>query len=290
MVFAFLNEQVALRGERVLPRRLLEDGIEVRGTRVPLIGPQGIFKPAMCELPISVTTVPLVAGRQRPYEDEPTYDGVLYRYRGTDPNHRDNVGLREAMRRRVPLIYFHGHRPGWYHAEWPVYVVGDDPERLTFTLVAEEPATSGPVAVSEPLRRAYLARVMQQRLHQSAFRDLVLEAYQESCAVCRLRHRELLEAAHILPDRHPLGEPIVVNGVALCKLHHAAFDAYIIGVRPQDLVIEVRSDVLNEIDGPMLRHGLQGIDHQRLIVPRRVDQRPKPEFLAERYERFRKAG
>jgi hypothetical protein len=35
---------------------------------------------------------------------------------------------------------------------------------------------------------------------------------------------ELLDAAHILPDGHPKGEPVVPNGLALCKLHHAAFD------------------------------------------------------------------
>jgi hypothetical protein len=75
----------------------------------------------------------------------------------------------------------------------------------------------------------------------------VLRAYQQCCAICRLRHDELLEAAHILPDIHPFGEPVVPNGLALCKLHHAAFDANIIGVTP-DLDVTVRLDVLQEID------------------------------------------
>jgi len=70
----------------------------------------------------------------------------------------------------------------------------------------------------------------------------VLRAYQQCCAICRLRHDELLEAAHILPDIHPFGEPVVPNGLALCKLHHAAFDANIIGVTP-DLEVTVRLDV-----------------------------------------------
>ena len=48
----------------------------------------------------------------------------------------------------------------------------------------------------------------------------------------RLRHQELLEAAHIVADRDPEGEPKVRNGLALCKLHHAAFDCHIIGVNP----------------------------------------------------------
>jgi len=81
------------------------------------------------------------------------------------------------------------------------------------------------------------------------FRQRVLRAYQQCCAICRLRHDELLEAAHILPDGHPLGEPVIPNGLALCKLHHAAFDLYLIGVTP-DLEVTVRLDVLEEIDGP----------------------------------------
>jgi len=31
---------------------------------------------------------------------------ISYRYRGNDPNQRDNVGLREAFRARIPLVYF----------------------------------------------------------------------------------------------------------------------------------------------------------------------------------------
>ena len=53
----------------------------------------------------------------------------------------------------------------------------------------------------------------------------MLEAYQSQCAFCRLRRAELLDAAHIIPDSHPLGEPRVSNGLALCKIHHAALTA-----------------------------------------------------------------
>ena len=66
-----------------------------------------------------------------------------------------------------------------------------------------------------------------------------------------------VDAAHILPDGHPRGAPIVPNGLALCTLHHAAFDRHVLGVR-HDLRVEIRLDVLEEEDGPMLEHGLQG--------------------------------
>src|SRR5437667_7053053 len=48
-----------------------------------------------------------------------------------------------------------------------------------------------------------------------AFRERALMAYRQSCAICRLRHKELLDSAHILPDLHPLSEPVVSNGLSL---------------------------------------------------------------------------
>jgi putative restriction endonuclease len=293
--FAFLADQTQRHGD-VLPRDMLARGFEVDGTRVPLIGPQGIFKPAILpELPLSLTTVPVVEGRNRPYADELRPDGLLgYRYRGTDPAHRDNAGLRLAMARRVPLIYLYGVVPGQYMPVWPVYIVHDDPTTLTFSVAVEEAQfVEHPAAPpSDPLtdaRRAYLTVLTQRRLHQQGFRERVLRAYQERCAVCHLRRRELLTAAHILPDNHPHGDPVVSNGIALCTLHHVAFDRYILGIRP-DLTIELSVGLLREQDGPMLLHGLQGFHGSRIITPHATRLKPNPEFLAERYELFRQAG
>ena len=70
-------------------------------------------------------------------------------------------------------------------------------------------------------------------------------------------------------------------------MHHAAFDRYVIGIRP-DVVIEVRSHVIKERDGPMLLHGLKAISGQRLLVPGAVGQRRRAKFLEERYALFRK--
>jgi putative restriction endonuclease len=106
--------------------------------------------------------------------------------------------------------------------------------------------------------------------------------------VCRLSS-ERLAAAHILPGTHPQGEPIVPNGLALCGLHHAAFDGYILGIQP-DLTVQIREDILTEEDGPVLRYGLQGFQGSRIHVPRKETLRPNREFLAERFELFRKTG
>ncbi|MBI4203453.1 MAG: HNH endonuclease [Betaproteobacteria bacterium] len=224
------------------------------------------------------------------YQDQVGPDGLLlYRYRGRDPQHRDNVALRLAMRRGVPLVYLFGIVRGQYLPIWPVYAVGDDPAGLAFAIAVDDKRLAGPAAemIEEHLRRTYVTRITLYRLHQHSFRERVLRAYHERCAICRLRHTELLDAAHILPDDHPRGEPIVPNGLALCKLHHAAFDRHFLGVRP-DLVVEIRRDILEEPDGPGLRYALQEMNGQQLYVPRSRELRPRREFLEERYEMFRK--
>jgi putative restriction endonuclease len=293
--FQFLDDLRAIHGS-ALPREALARGFDFEGARVPLLGPQGIFKPAVLRIPLSFTTVPANPRKPRPYDDGVGEDGVIdYKYRGTDPAHPDNSGLREAMRRQVPLIYFVGLVPGRYYAEYPVFVVGDNPNELSFKVQVDDRRVvalmeAGVAEAATAARREYITVLAQRRVHQEEFRARVLAAYRECCAVCRLRHPELLEAAHILPDRHPQGHPVVPNGLALCKIHHAAFDRNILGIRP-DLVVEVRRDILKEEDGPMLRHGLQEL-HGRdlLVVPRLREQKPDPVRLEERYQLFRQAG
>lgn len=290
--FDWLANEVERLGD-VLPRDLLATGFQLDGKRVPLLGPPGIFKPRILEeVPLSLTTAP-----RGPYDDAFGPDGLLrYRYRGTDPGHRDNVGVRLAMERGLPLVYFHGIVPGKYVAAWPVFVVGDDPAALSFTVVVDDADHLGlrfdeipaPLQVRESAdagRRMYVTSVVRRRLHQRAFRERVLEAYRHQCSFCRFRHEELLDAAHIIPDSELEGVPSVRNGLSLCKLHHAAYDRGFLGVSP-DYVVEVRPDLLKEEDGPTLVHSIQSLHGSPLVLPRRPDDHPARDRLAERYERF----
>ena len=130
----------------------------------------------------------------------------------------------------------------------------------------------------------------RQRLHQPAFRARVMHAYATRCAVCSLRHGRLLDAAHIIEDGAPKGDPITANGLALCKIHHAAYDQDILGIRP-DRVVHINGEVLVEVDRPMLRHGLQEFHGQPLrVVPTRAADQPDPERLAVRFEKFLRAS
>ncbi|MHB8860059.1 MAG: HNH endonuclease [Thermoleophilia bacterium] len=287
--FDWLDQQIRIHGD-VLPRTLLLEGFELDGQRISLISPaQGIFKPrVLAEIPLSITTT-----SKGPYNDRMGPDNLIhYSYRGTDPNHRDNVGLVKAMQVGTPLIYFHGVTPGKYMVERPVFIVGADPASLTFRVALDEPAfldiyARKEVSIGEAdiERRRYITATVRQRLHQATFRERVLAAYQEQCALCKLKHTELLDAAHIIPDTAEGGEPVVSNGLSLCKLHHAAFDSFFLGIRP-DYMIQVRRDVLSEKDGPMLIHGLQELHEKRIILPRSRIQHPSQHRLELRYEEF----
>jgi putative restriction endonuclease len=290
--FTWLDDLRRQHGE-VMPRTALQEGFDFQGGRVRVLGPQGIFIPQGGTVPLSITTAPEKTGKPRPYDDQVGPDGLLrYRYRGQDVQHRENVGLRTAMAERIPLIYLWGIGTGRYFPVWPAFVEADDPGMLTFTIGFDaEQAMFGelPLAIGGEARRAYITQERLVRVHQAQFRQKVLVAYRSACGICNLRHTELLDAAHILPDGHPRGEPIVPNGLSLCKIHHAAFDRNIIGIRP-DLVLEVRSDILEEVDGPMLRYGLQAFDKQTLHAPKRDADQPRVEFLEERFQEFRDAG
>jgi putative restriction endonuclease len=291
-VFKWLSDQVKLHGD-VLPRNLLAQGLVLDGIRIPLVGPQGIFKPRVLEkIPLSITTT--VHG---PYDDQLGDNGlILYKYRGTDPNHPENVGLRVAMAKRIPLIYFHALIPGKYMGVWPVFIVGDNPSSLTFQVAVDDQMYASifnqsgrEEEVAEDIgRRQYITATVKRRLHQQGFRERVLEAYRQQCALCRLRHSELLDAAHIIPDGEPGGDPIVVNGISLCKLHHAAYDRFFIGIDPY-YIIKVRRDILDEEDGPMLLHGLKGMHGNRIVLPRSENRKPSQDRLEVRFNKFLEA-
>jgi putative restriction endonuclease len=264
------------------------------GVRVPLMDIQrGIRKPRMLQAALSFRTVYASSPDRRPYADERGPDGYQrYKWRGEDASHPENVALRRAMHSRLPLIWFQGIAQGLYLPIFPVWLVAEEQtlHQFVVALDIEQMETWGPSeneTVVE-LRRAYADRIVRERLHQPVFRAQVLAAYDNRCALCRLRHRELLDAAHIRSDSLG-GEPVVTNGIAMCKIHHAAFDVLLMAVRP-DYAIEVRRDILSEEDGPTLRHALQGLHGERIEVPRQRAARPNTALLEERYEQFRAAG
>lgn len=242
---------------------------------------RGIRNPQSLSATLSVVSSP-----DGPYQDMPQENGLMeYHYRagGVDG---DNRKLRVAYEDRLPIILFLKPEANYYVPIAPVYVVGDDPERRVFTLALNEVAEvqfDGGQPSSLP--RSYVERVVRQRLHQPMFRGMVLRAYRVQCAVCRFRHGELLDAAHIIADAHAEGHAIVTNGMALCKMHHAAYDGNFLGISG-DYRVHINRDLLEEVDGPMLKHGLQEMHGTTIVLPVRRNLRPKRESLDQRFEDF----
>lgn len=285
----------------VLPLDVLQRPLIVDGERIPLIAHmRGIHKPRVLTAALAVLTAAPKPRSPAPYDDRFDPEGTLrYHYRDAGSPGRqaalladsDNESLRAALRNRLPIIYYIGIVPGQYLPFFPTYVVQDHPDLREFSLDLTGFGRA-PVlldehvdAASDGSERAYRTEIVMARIHQASFRHKVMKAYRSHCAICRLKRSELVEAAHIVPDAAG-GPPVVSNGLALCKLHHAAFDRHILGVRP-DLTVIVRKDILDEVDGPMLSGGLQAFHRQRLMVtPSEADLRPGQEFLEERWSDF----
>ena len=246
-----------------LPWSVLAEGFASGGQRLHIANrARGIFWPKVMKggaLSLK-TTIPRGNRRAR-YQDESLGDGLFrYKFQGEDPEGRDNRRLHWAYERRAPLVYFYPLEASVYQPIWPVLIEAMDPHKRECTLVADdgrlflrEYRLLGVAdAKGQEDRRRYATVQVQRRLHQTQFRQEVLRAYQCRCAVCHLPRPELLDAAHIVPDRDETGVPEVPNGLALCKLHHGVFDTDLMGIRP-DGIIELSQRLRDTHDGPTLR-------------------------------------
>ena len=224
-----------------------------------------------------------------PYADafDETGGLFMYAYRSGPVDQADNRALRAAFELQTPLIYFRALAPGQYLVVAPMFVTADDASARAVVLEPGLPVQDMQAGglVSGPDVRAYATREARHRLHQQRFKLDVMRAYRHRCAICTLRERELVQAAHIVPDIEPAGIAAVVNGLALCAIHHLAFDRNLLGIDP-DGVVHIAARLLREIDGPMLRTGLQGFHGAHIALPRRPEERPDTLRLQTRFDLF----
>lgn len=289
-----VNELSRRYGDLV-PRATLAEGFHVGGRRIPLFNPQaGIHRPASFSGPAALTIVTTAPkpGRQAPYEDVFDTDAgtISYSYRVGGSQHPDNRALRAAFEAQVPLIYLMGVIPGVYSIAAPVFIVEDLPAAgrvlVQIGLRGADLGEEGPTSDQGVRRYALVER--RVRLHQHRFRLDVLRAYGGKCTICALREQSLVEAAHIVEDASE-GIAHVRNGLALCAIHHLAYDRMVLGIDP-DGVVHIADRLLREVDGPMLREGLQGFHGAGISAPARRTDRPDSDLLAVRFDRFREAA
>ena len=301
--FAHVRRLARERGG-VLTGRELQQGFELEGERIALLGGHGIFKPKQMTRLLSIRTgIPEPGGRVW-YDDQleaheqlfTRPEHIDYKFRGEDPNHLDNRRLREACERRLPVLYFLGVgvRPKRYQAS-VVYLEDWNPRALRVRVAFAHPDRIDEISVrldaavpADAPERRYALQDCRRRVHQPMFRAVLIDAYRGRCAISGLPEKRLLDAAHIVPDRDPeLGQPVVANGLLLSKIHHAAFDQNLIGITP-DCRLEVSGRLLEQSDGPMLAL-LTELGGRSIRLPQRAQDRPDPNRLALRYEQFRAA-
>jgi len=276
----------------------LKPGFIFEGERVPLVNPQrGIFKPQQMRFLLSIKTVFPRPGARVWYDDQrevhrqifESDETVDYAFMGQDPEAADNQWLREAFENQIPVIYFLGIAPGRYQAMIPSFIAGWDGNALKARIVFGVPDRDEVTAPQNALERRYALRAVKQRLHQASFREAVITAYNGRCALSGLPEQRLLDAAHIISDKNErLGQPVVPNGLPLSKIHHAAFDAHLIGIDP-DYRLHVSERLLVQHDGPMLE-ALKQLNGGTLHLPARVKDYPDLDRLALRFERFKAAA
>jgi putative restriction endonuclease len=242
---------------------------ELRQFRVHLKGQQGIFKPAQLTEPLSITTTIDSEHAQDTIEGS----RVLYDFVSRDS---DNIALKRAAEAELPLVYFLQvkKRPVTEYVIFaPVYVVGwsDDSRCFAVDLSEQKPGEiitpapairqlelhvmrtpQSPGEIRE-LTKSYAISSVQRRLYEARFRNAVLDAYRDRCAVCGLHVRALLDAAHVTNDRDPKPAIDVSEGIALCATHHRAFDANILRFDDQYRIhIDVEDAALLPFDGQLL--------------------------------------
>lgn len=272
----------------------LSAGFSFEGKRIPMVNPQrGIFKPRRMRFLLSIRTVFPAAGRRVWYDDQREvhaqiyggHEAVDYAFMGNDPESADNRWLREAWERQIPIIYFLGIAPKRYQAIVPAFIGDWDARGLKAKVVFGEAITGQMRPPEDSAERRYGLRMVKQRLHQAQFRAAVIAAYDGRCALSRLPEARLLDAAHIVADADErLGQPVVPNGLPLSKIHHAAFDAHLIGI-DADYRLHVSEQLLCQQDGPVLE-ALKSLNGKVIYLPRRKQDYPDRDRLAARFEIF----
>lgn len=277
-----------------VPWKAIQQGLELAGDRIYLGStPRGIHRPTQMRRGVlSIKTTKPKRGRTARYDDALTSDGLfVYAFQGDDPGNHDNQALQQSFEDQSPLIYFYGLTPAVYQILFPCYIAAWDPGHLSCTVAVgsqyELRDTSTP-RVRE-IDRRYSTVEAKVRLHQAEFRELVLTAYRQRCAISGLPIPDLLDAAHILPDRDERGRPEISNGLCLSKLHHTAYDRNLLGIDP-DGIIHISDEVLAQSDGPTLEMAIKGFNGAKLRVPRHAEDQPNRDYLAERFEAYKRAS
>lgn len=133
-----------------------------------------------------------------------------------------------------------------------------------------------------PRERREMVRIVTEWSRRRDFRMRVLNAYARRCTLCQVQ-LELVEAAHIIPVGAPGSNDLTSNGLALCLLHHGAYDDGLIGVREDYHIIanDARLRALHQKNLAAGEQLLRSLVCSTILLPQNRPDWPRPEFLSE---------
>ena len=135
------------------------------------------------------------------------------------------------------------------------------------------------IQITDNVRKTTVVSV-RKRLRDSNFRERVLAVYGFRCAVCGVQLK-LIDAAHIIPVRHESSTDETSNGLALCALHHRAYDQTLITIDEDYSVLlsEKRVAYLKGIkQAEKLDNFCQNL-RPVILLPPAVTDRPHAEYI-----------
>lgn len=195
--------------------------------------------------------------------------------RGFAPNAKGNGETAIAFRPDFAAAYvehLHAlHDTGAVPSEAAILErISEDPEAVADADIDAAVAPARRVEIVETRRAA----------RDAQFRRKVLRAYENRCAMCGLQLR-LLDAAHVLPVDQPGSTDDTNNGVALCALHHRAYDRALVAFDPT-YAIRVNTKQVGELTALSLAGGIrqfQATLKSSLLLPADARDHPKGAFI-----------
>jgi putative restriction endonuclease len=120
---------------------------------------------------------------------------------------------------------------------------------------------------------------LKKKLRDVSFRKRVLTAYSFRCSICGIQ-LNLVESAHIIPVQYN-GTEETSNGLALCPLHHKAYDSSLITVG-EDYRVRLNDEKVSKLKQAQLDDGLEGFESNlRPIIhlSPAISDRPHVEYI-----------
>lgn len=117
--------------------------------------------------------------------------------------------------------------------------------------------------------KEWVEKVYKKPYRDPAFRNKILEAYNNQCVVCGVNNKKLLRAAHI-KDAAKGGSEEICNGLCLCTNHEIAFDRGDLKIKPNGEIVLLTED--------------NSVKNKYITLPKDENNHPSKEYLKWKYE------